>query len=191
MPTIAPSANPCGLLPLDQVDIRRAGTVLEPFIEDVRDAYLAFGLKNIARTRVVVTERAREGKRHFAACRTDGSQILLSPDLIRLPVATAVGIIAHEFGHAADYLYPAAFERKFLGGATFRQYGLRSNDGVPRGVADRWRSRDDDEVEMSADAIAETVLSASEKRPIRIGYAGPCFLETIGAGIRPRPRGLR
>lgn len=183
--------NPCNLIDRPEIDLKRAGVILEPFVEDIRDAYIEFGLTKVNGTRVIVSEEAREGKRHFAACRTDGAKILLAPDLIRLPTATAVGIIAHEFGHAADYLYPAAFEPGFLGGMTFRQYGMRSNDGVPRGIAARWNARDDYAIETAADGIAELVLTKREGRKVIIGYNGPCLLETIGAGVRPRPRGLR
>jgi hypothetical protein len=177
--------SPCFVAPVPPDKLRRAAMLLDPFIDEVRRGYLAFGLGKIERVKVKISEEARDGLRHFAMCRTDGGLIVLSPDVIGLPVATAQGIIAHEFGHAADYLYPGAFQRAAFGKAVFHEYGQRSNDGVPQGVADRWRARTDDEIELDADAIAETVLK------VKIGYAGPCMLETIGAGVRPRPPGLR
>ncbi len=177
--------NPCGLRPPEPGELRRAEDLLRPFVEQIRRLYLRQGLDKVKGTRWRVTPDARDGGRHFAFCRTDGGELGFAPEMILLPTATARGIIAHEFGHAADYLYPA----QFLPGPGGRLYpvrtGQRSNDGVPPARYNAWVRRGYDEIERAADAIAEGVLGE------RIGYAGPCHLETIGAGVRPRPKGLR
>ncbi len=151
----------------------------------MRRRYVGQGLDKIKRTKVVVTTQARDDGRHFAFCRTDGGLIGLAPEMIALPPATCLGIIAHEFGHAVDYLYPGAFcvasNGRVLGGLA----GARSNQSVPNARYRLWLARDYDAVERTADAVAEKVLG------VKIGYAGPCMLETINAGVRPRPPGLR
>jgi len=47
-----------------------------------------------------------------------------------------------------------------------------------------WQTRDDDVVELTADAIAHHVVGA------RIGYVGPCLLQCFDRG-EARPVGLR
>lgn len=180
--------------PLTEADIPSAHRHLTALAERVRQAYMSFGLTELQRTRVEVDTRPRDKDRHFAACRTDGRLILLAPHLILLPPQTVTAIVGHEFGHAADYAYPAQFRvvPRGDGYAVDRyQVGTRSNQGVPPAVYRAWLQRSDDQIEQAADAIAEVVLGT------RIGYCGPCRLQTILDGsepagcVRPRPRGLR
>lgn len=105
--------------------------------------------------------------------------------MIGLPHATCLGIIAHEFGHAADYLYPGAFCVTSGGKVLGALAGPTSKQVVPNARYRYWLERDYDAVERTADKVAETVLG------VKIGYAGPCMLETINGGVRPRPKGLR
>lgn len=160
-------------------------------MEDIRRHYLIAGLDKVKATRWRVTPEARDHGRHFAFCRVDGLEIGFAPELVLLPFDTARGIIAHEFGHAADYLYPAQFLPGPGGSLHAVRVGTRSNDGVPPERYNQWRRRDYDAIERTADAVAETVLTKATGAPVKIGYAGPCQLETLNAGVRPRPRGLR
>lgn len=151
----------------------------------MRAQYVDAGLDKVKRTKVIVTPDARDDGRHFAYCRTDGGLIGLAPEMIGLPAATCLGIIAHEFGHAADYLYPGAFCVTSSGKVLGALAGPTSKQVVPNARYRHWLERNYDAVERTADKVAETVLG------VRIGYAGPCMLETVNAGKRPRPKGLR
>jgi hypothetical protein len=151
--------------------------------EDVRAIFIAFGLRRVRRTNVVVTKEGfdwNHGGRHVASTRADGLDMHLSPDLARLDPATRTAILAHEWGHAADFLYP----------------GRWLDDGNEERSLAKWRRRNRDEIEAAADQIAEGVTG----RPIY--YAGPRTVQTLSpapfrcpgglcAPIRPRPVGLR
>lgn len=163
--------------------------ILIPSIEKVVAFFEEAGLVRLNGIEIQVSAEDGGEGRNFAACRTDGRLIILSPDLIRLRQATVEGILAHELGHATDFCYPAQ--------VGFTRTGkLRMIDDGPKGVPsgtraiplaweDDWEARDNDTVERFADQIAEAVTGW------KIGYAGPCRLQTVGAGIRPRPLGLR
>lgn len=170
------------------VNERAALAILRPSIETIWALFLDAGLDRLEGVEVRVSAAEGGEGRNFAACRTDGALIVLSPDLIHLPEATVDGILAHEFGHAADFCYPARFV-KAKNGALRRLDA--SPKGVPAGEAPipaawlrEWSARDDDTVERAADAIAEYVTGW------RIGYSGPCRLQTTDGGV-PRPDGLR
>ena len=167
---------------------RQAAAILQPFVEVCYQSFLNAGLDRLEDMVIRVTGKAHDQERHFAAASTDGNLILLAPQLIELPTETASGIIAHEFGHAADFSYPAQWV-KTAGGkmklADISRQGSRADDAFPKEWLRDWRARDDDAIERSADAIAESVLGR------RIGYSGSCMLQTIGRGVRPRPEGLR
>jgi hypothetical protein len=119
--------------------------------------------------------------RHFAACRDDGRALVVAPELADLPYPTVIGIFAHELGHATDFLYPAEFwvdQRR-------RCVRLADNEDLDRvTLRRRWEGRGDDEVEFTADAVAEYVTGAP------IGYLGPCQLQAFAVGAA-RPEGLR
>ena len=134
----------------------------------------------------------RDKPRHFAACRTDGELIVLAGELALQPVKTMTAIIAHEFGHAVDFLYPGSFLIQPSGQLLIRRAGVRSNDALPRQVMDHWDRRGSDAIERTADLIAEQIMN------IRIGYCGPCNLQTVLLGTSdergcryPRPKALR
>lgn len=172
-----------------EISDEAALAVLTPVIEHVAELYAEAGLDRLSGLEIVVSaEEGGEG-RNFAACREDGLLIVLSPDLIQLQEETTVAIIAHEFGHACDFLYPAQWVRDRKGGMFLADTSKR---GVPAGEAPLpaewvrdWRGRDSDTVERTADGIAESVTG------FRIGYGGPCLLQTVKGGVRPRPAGLR
>lgn len=152
--------------------------------EEVRAIFIAFGFRRLRRTKVSVTRRGfdwDEGGRHVASTRADGLDMRLSPDLERLERPSRLAILAHEWGHAADFLYPGKWLR----------------DGTEEASLARWRSRTRDEIERAADQIAE----AATGRPI--WYGGPRTVQTFAPRsvpcppyafcepIRPRPHGLR
>jgi len=165
--------------------------VIAPALERVADAYGRFGLPRLREGLEIhmSEDQALFQGRTYAACRTDGRLLLLSPDLAALPWAVLTGILGHELGHAVDYLYPGQWAQDRDGRARMLDVSKR---GVPTGEAplpkrwlDDWNARTDDQIERMADAICECVMG------VTIGYAGPCLLQTVGQGIRPRPAGLR
>jgi hypothetical protein len=181
-------------------------SILEPYVHEVVDAFREIGADRITGLRVEITTEAGDDGRHFAACSTDGDLIIFSPDIVALPPATILALVAHEFGHAADFLYPAQWVQT-RGGLRLLdmpdnpyvqdEYGkVRKKAGARRPPPERllpvtgemvrdWKERDEDEVELMADALAEEALGEV------IGYRGPCMLQTVGSGVRPRPKGLR
>lgn len=167
------------------VDIRAAAAILEPYVDAIYTEFLSFGLTKLRGISIRITEEAHNGGRNFAACEDTGRLILLSPQMVLLPPETAAGIIAHEFGHAADYAYPAQWAKTAKGEAVLLDISRRGGETLTSDWIADWRDRSPDHVERTADQIAETVLG------MKIGYAGPCMLQTLGRGISPRPRGLR
>ena len=180
----AVAEDTCGALTTD-VDLEEALAILEPYFEAVRERFVEVGLDRVTRTRLSVRPWVHDSPRHFGACRDDGSEIILAPELVELSQELVVGIIAHEFGHAADFLYPGEF-------------WLGRGDGVVRKSLEEagsetqwarwqraWGERDHDVVERVADAIASSVMGAP------IGYLGPCLLQAFSLRGVPRPEGLR
>lgn len=160
-----------------------AYSVIEPHFEAVRDVFLGWErgqLAKLGRVKLAVSPDVRDSARHFAACRDDGLLIELAPQAANLPVETLTAIIAHEFGHAADFAFPAQWRVARSGEAEW------SHDVAGKGSArllKQWAARDDDRVETDADAIARAVTGKS------IGYCGPCKLQCFSGA--PRPKGLR
>lgn len=158
-----------------------AFAILEPYAEEARQLFLDSGLSLIRSTRFEVAD-VHDSPRHFAACREDGGLILVDPLMVELPEPTVVAILAHEFGHAADFLYPGQFLLSETG-LTVRDPSAASDRNRVRWVK-AWEGRDDYVVEATADAIASHVFGSP------IGYAGPCSLQTFRGGV-PRPKTLR
>jgi len=160
--------------------------------EAIRKVFVQRGADKVQRTKVKIEDWVRDKPRHFAACRTDGTLIVLASELALQPPKVMGAIIAHEFGHATDFYYPGSFLLDPRGELVVRRQGMRSNDSLPRGVMDYWDRRDSDAIEKTADRIAERIMGIS------IGYCGPCNLQTILYGTPdesgckyPRPPGLR
>lgn len=156
--------------------------VIEPYFLSVQEKFVEFGLERCARTKLCCARWVHDSPRHFAACEEDGCRIIVAPDLADLPDMTVMAIVAHEFGHATDFLYPAQFA---LGRAGIQQRNFEDvSEKQVRAWLTGWQSRGSDAVEMTADQIAEHVLE------IPIGYTGPCQLQSFNRGPS-RPLGLR
>ena len=158
--------------------------ILEPYFLVMREAFVGAGLDAAKRAQLYVAPSMHDSPRHFAGTRDDGTVIMLAPEMVELPENTVAAIIAHEFGHATDFLYPGEF---VLGPERVAMRRDRSDfdsdDHWVKWVAE-WHKRDDDVVEFVADAIAEMVTGR------RIGYVGPCKLQAFDRG-KARPQGLR
>ena len=154
---------------------REARLVIEPYFEELQEKYYEAGFELVEEVKIRCRADMHDTDRHFAGCTTDGGTIYVAPQMVELPPDTVLGILAHELGHALDFLYPAEF--------------LLRGDHVVHIQPDKqrtkgWKRRDDDTVEITADYIAEYVLGTS------IGYRGPCLLQSLGH-FAPRPLGLR
>ena len=190
-----------------------AHTVLQPHFDAVRDEFAAFEvapgvpLGRLRRVRYVITSEARSSERHFAATLDTGMSMIFAPQIVDLPVETLVAILAHEFGHAADFAYPACWTwpKNAPGAAmwvgesdharaaawrfTFGKAGAKSRSGgddkaPSENWAFAWHRRNRDQIEWAADAIATAVTGQA------IGYCGPCMLQCFHGGMA-RPAGLR
>ncbi len=172
-------------------DIEISFAVLEPHFEAVRDVFSSYEvephikMEKIHSVKMIIDPAIRDVERHHAACRDDGSMILFSPQAAFLNLETLVAIIAHEFGHAADHLYPGCW--------LITKNGRGENEATWIGDCDSkyhrkyrnlWHQRNRDQIEWSADAIASKVVGK------RITYCGPCLLQCFSGGIE-RPEGLR
>ena len=179
-----------------------AAAVLEPHFDAVRDVFVefepepAFKLDALRRTRMVVDYKAHDTDRHYAMCRDDGLLIKMAPEAVDLNLKTLTAIIAHEFGHAADFAYPGRWvptkgrRAAWIGeGGSWRNGEWRPESGKSgkriRTWQRLWHERDDDQVEWGADSIAYAVTG------MKIRYCGPCMLQCFDAAGSARPRGLR
>lgn len=191
-----------------------AAAVLAPFFDAVRDEYVAFAptsgqpLARLRKVKFVIDPAIRDTVRHFAACRDDGVQMIFAPEIVDLPIENLVAILAHEFGHAADFAYPGAWSWPADGPGTSVFVG---SDNKTRALAWRelkrswgqstpvdrepleseavawmraWEKRNRDQVEWTADAIAMTVTGH------KLGYCGACMMQTFDRCVS-RPMGLR
>jgi hypothetical protein len=171
-------------------DAEVAFYIVEPYFEAAVDTASGFveGLGLPDRTgeiRLEIRAEMHDTARHFAGCQTDGRLIAFAPQVVDLPEETLGAIMLHEIGHALDFLYPGVF---VLRAGDLDVMVPPNDDPVQmRRYLNRvrqWYDRDDDTVERTADAVAEAMSDR------RIGYLGPCLLQTLDAGV-PRPKGLR
>lgn len=160
-----------------------AYSVLEPYFNAVRDEYLTAGLKKVKCVRLFVAPAMHDSARHFGACKDDGSMVLLAPELADVPDTVMLAIMAHELGHATDFLYPGEFVLG-QGGPALRRAARDVEEKQWSKWLKAWHQRDADVVELTADAIAERVMG------VPYGYLGPCFIQSFDAA-RARPMGLR
>jgi hypothetical protein len=163
--------------------------VLKPHFDAVRDIFVEFGLVRLERVRFSIEPEIHDKARHFAATTETGIEQMYAPEIIELPHDTLVAILAHEFGHSSDFAYPGWWlgpvrgpgeEVIFLGDQPGSFWGSKRG----RATVQSWERRSRDQVEWTADAIAELVTDK------RIGYAGDCMLQTLRGGVE-RPAGLR
>lgn len=123
-------------------------------------------LPDLAPVAFSVRDDAGDGGRHYAYCQQhpDGAtSIAFSPNAFSLPDAHVQGLMAHEFGHAIDFQFPAA------------EIARRLGEGIPR------------ERERRADEIAARVFGHDIEYDPRIGH-----VQCIDCGgVTPRPKGLR
>ena len=166
------------------IDPEEANVIVLPYFDAVRDTFAEFEpepgrpLAQCANVRFEIDERFHDTDRHYAACRDDGRRIYLAPQVLFLKQETLVAILAHEFGHATDFLYPGHWQTPLEGPARARWLGDPAS-----GWRRKWEERNGDQVEWAADGIAEAVTGK------KIGYCGRCLVQCF-SGI-PRPKGLR
>lgn len=166
----------CASIPADMSPMQ-ARLILEPYYVELQEQFIQAGFDKVRVTKLRCSWEMHDSPRHFAGCLQDGTIIYAAPELIQMPESTVLGILAHELGHAVDFLYPACAV-------------LRGDHVVFVGDPDKerirgWKKRDSDTVEIVADLIAEEVLGTP------IGYRGPCHLQSLGAGGSRRPIGLQ
>lgn len=166
------------------LDCEEALACILPFFAEMQAIFVSEAkLERAAGTKLYCAPWVHDTERHFAACRDDGTAIVVAPELVELPVGTAVAILAHELGHATDFLYPAEFALDSSGSAQRRERDVVGDVQWARWVK-AWEQRDADLVERTADALAELATGS------RIGYLGPCRLQAFNRGMA-RPQGLR
>lgn len=164
------------------VERLEAQLILEPFFQEALELFQQAGYDRVSKTRFGISGDMHDSPRHFAGCREDGGLILVAPEMVELPVPTVIAIMAHEVGHACDFLYPGRF--------SLTESGIREFDFGEATETQRlrrlraWQLRDSHDVELTADRLAESVYGTP------IGYTGPCLLQTFRGG-QPRPEHLR
>lgn len=176
-----------------------AFAILEPWFLAAQEVFveglerLGFSSGPIQKVHFVIDQEIRDKPRHFAGCLTSGLVIYAAPEMVELSEGFVGAIFLHEFGHAADFLYPARFRIRndqaeaiaAFRGTSDKPTGAEAKSlKAVKSFRNQWENRDRDTVEVSADKIAELVSGR------QIGYRGPCTLQHLGGG-KPRPRGLR
>lgn len=165
-----------------------ASVIIRPSFDAVRDVFCEAhqkldGAKDMAVVELRIKDGIHDTDRHFAQCLTTGKRIELAPEGADLPLETLSAILAHEFGHASDFLHPGRWE--FQGqGKPARWLNIDPESDAMQIVYRRWLNRNDDEIEWWADAIAQAITGR------HIGYCGPCLLQCFEGGQK-RPKGLR
>jgi len=197
------------------MDATWAHSILEGHFDAVRDEFAAFvppgstrPLDRLARVRYVMSEDMHDTARHFAATRTDGAFMMFAPQIVDLSVEGMTAIIAHEFGHAADFAYPGCWtwpltragESLWVGDSpAARAAAWRAHFGDPKARSRTarddelpaahwmraWEARTPDSVEWAADGICEAVTG------VRPRYCGSCLLQCFHPSGVERPAGLR
>lgn len=176
-----------------------AASVIEPHFKAVQDVFSSFEpepgmrLSKLERVKFIIEPKVHDKPRHFAATRDDALLMMFAPQIIELDIDTLVAILAHEFGHAADFAYPARWFTHDRGpcraewidsNRVEEKVGPRRDTKSFRAWSKLWRDRGKDQVEWAADGIAEAVLDK------HITYCKPLLLQSFVCGI-DRPKGLR
>ncbi len=164
-----------------------AASILVPCFDSVRDKFAAYepvagqSLDKLLRTRLLVDPAIADSERHYAACRDNGLEIIMSPDAADLPSENLVAIIAHEFGHAADFAYPGCW--LFVSQDDPAVWVGRDGKGSSKS-RNLWNARSLDQIEWTADSIVLAITGHS------VGYCGRCLVQCFEGG-KKRPKGLR
>lgn len=179
---------------MDESEI--AAAVLLPHFDAVRDVFAAYHpepdvrLTKLARVRFVIDPDIRDKRRHFAGTSDTGLQQYYAPEIVDLGEENLIAIVAHEFGHSTDFMYPGRWISPADGPGVAQWISdadeqRRDRDGRYPARAWRrlWRERNADHIEWAADGIAQAITGR------KIGYCGPCLLQCF-SGIE-RPVGLR
>lgn len=158
--------------------------IIEPYYHAMQEVFVESGsLALCKKTRLYVAPWVHDAARHFAACRDDGKAIIVAPELAELDERMVLAILAHELGHACDFLYPGEFalgkDRQAL-----RRDREEFTDKQWAKWVQAWQKRDDDAVEFTADAVTQLATGMT------IGYTGPCQVQSFARG-KARPQGLR
>jgi len=168
-----------------------AASVILPHFHAVQDVFsfhkpeLGIRLDRLTRVTFIVDPDIHDKPRHFAATRDDGRLMMFAPEIVDLDVETLVAIVTHEFGHAADFVYPARWIMPPDGPGKARW--IRDDEIATKPFRQwrkLWEDRNRDQVEWAADGVAEAVTGK------KIGYCGDCIIQCFEGGIG-RPKGLR
>jgi hypothetical protein len=186
----------------------QVATVIRAYWRQIVHKFDEAGFKEPRKaTRFRIDHKWHDNCRHFAGAKTDGSVLVVAPEIVDLAPDKIVAILAHEGGHFTDLGQPGRFwfrkpsHLKVRAGS--RALSVRddldigSNEpallmfvtlphkGFGKHLTE-WRERSDDEVERVADEIASFVMGE------KIGYTGRpgCLVQTLGRGVE-RPIGLR
>jgi len=177
-------SRPISIEEFTPTEIQIAASVLDDHWQDLRDQFIAAGMTKLKKCRFIVNPERHDTPRHFAACHTSGMLVEFAPQMVAMDADVVRAIVAHELGHAADHAYPAHWMpgRRRGDAAVWVAEAVDTDEW--RKWHRMWRDRDDDQVELAADAIAHAVTGH------RINYAGRCLVQTFGRGVA-RPKGLR
>jgi hypothetical protein len=162
-----------------------AAAIIEPHFAAVRDVFCEYDggrLARLRRTRLLVSDEIRNSKRHYAGCREDGLAVIVAPEAAELAVGSLVALLAHEFGHACDFCYPAMWVHLAVG-----KPAAWAGDAEPkrlRKLLALWNDRSSDQIEWAADSI---VMAVTGKE---VRYCGDCLVQCFAGGTT-RPPGLR
>ena len=175
-----------------EVDVTLA--IVEPYFEAARDVYLEFSkergldVRGVKKVRLECRDDMHDTPRHFAGASEDGTRIAVAPEIVDLPEGTLAAIMAHEFGHIVDFLNPAMFicntEEQTLTFVSETDADEARADKTRVARMRQWNGRCEHSIELTADLIAEAATDQ------RIGYSGPCMLQSFGHGVT-RPEKLR
>lgn len=182
------SASACSRpIPIEEftpTELQIAASVLDDYWQEMRELYADYGMPRLRKTKFIVAPERHDTCRHFAGCHTSGLLVEFAPQMAHMDADAVRAIMAHELGHAADFAYAG----HWMPGPRSRDAAVWVKDAVGTEPWKKWRrlweKRDDDQIEMAADAIALAVTGH------HINYAGKCLVQTFGRGVA-RPVGLR
>jgi hypothetical protein len=169
-----------------------AASVVMPHFCAVQDVFSDFEIEpgvrldKLAKVKFRIEPKVHDKARHFAATYEDARLMIFAPEIVDLPFETLVAIMAHEFGHAADFAYPARWYTADGSGPTSASWipNRKTDSRLFRQWDKTWAARNRDQIEWAADAIAQVVTGQ------KITYCGDCMLQTFSGGVE-RPKGLR